>query len=392
MGIKWFRKKNKKEKELDEAFGRITKELNAMDDLEEHKKRQHYILESCEQIIETTREIEEQKAEYRVVTNYLDDIKKIEDLPPRQKSDLLDVARNVVMLDKAKKEFLHSEKKLSDNLFALMEQNEDEVPSAIKRMQANEMYQSAVKRDMSYLEGEKSQWIIKKDELKKEQKILKSLIILLFTCFASLLVLFFWLQTAYKTNLSWAWTSIFALTAVAGFCIYIKLQMDGKDSRQADANMNNAIVLLNKVKIKYVNVTNAIEYTKEKYHVSNSYELNYLWEKYIETLNENEKYTRNNEDYEYFTARLVRLLNNTGVHDSKIWISQAAAIIDPEEMSEVRHQLIERRKKIRQRIEFNTKVVSDERDEIDRLLGGQREYIPEIAEIIRSVDKITGRI
>ncbi len=37
---------------------------------------------------------------------------------------------------------------------------------------------------------------------------------------------------------------------------------------------------MNKIKFKYVNTKNAVDYACEKYHVHNSKELTYIWEQY----------------------------------------------------------------------------------------------------------------
>ena len=49
-----------------------------------------------------------------------------------------------------------------------------------------------------------------------------------------------------------------------------------------------------------------------------------------------------------------------------------------------------RRKKIRDRIEDHRRIVQEERDEIDRLMTEHEHYLPEIQEIIKSVDKLCG--
>ena len=42
-------------------------------------------MERLEQMIDITREIEEEKSEYRTVTSYLNDVQKLEDLPEPEK-------------------------------------------------------------------------------------------------------------------------------------------------------------------------------------------------------------------------------------------------------------------------------------------------------------------
>ncbi|EEG95135.1 hypothetical protein ROSEINA2194_00917 [Roseburia inulinivorans DSM 16841] len=47
---------------------------------------EHYVIERLEQMIETTKEIEDEKAEYKVVTSYLNDIQTLEGLTEEEKS------------------------------------------------------------------------------------------------------------------------------------------------------------------------------------------------------------------------------------------------------------------------------------------------------------------
>ena len=68
-------------------------------------------MERLEQMIDITREIEEEKSEYRTVTSYLNDVQKLEDLPEPEKKKIADVAQNVVQLNSARNIFLNSEKK-----------------------------------------------------------------------------------------------------------------------------------------------------------------------------------------------------------------------------------------------------------------------------------------
>ncbi|MBQ6463802.1 MAG: hypothetical protein IJJ59_10810, partial [Pseudobutyrivibrio sp.] len=53
-------------------------------------------------------------------------------------------------------------------------------------------------------------------------------------------------------------------------------------------------------------------------------------------------------------------------------------------------RLVTRRKKIRERLDDHRRIVQEERDEIDRLMMSHEHYLPEITEIIKSVDKLCG--
>jgi hypothetical protein len=95
-------------------------------------------------------------------------------------------------------------------------------------------------------------------------------------------------------------------------------------------------------------------------------------------------------DFGKSAYEFLDFLNSKKLYDSKIWEYQARALIDPEEMVEVKHRLIKRRQKIRDQINHNTESVKLERDEIDRIMQEHNFFVPEILEIIHSVDKLCG--
>ena len=158
---------------------------------------------------------------------------------------------------------------------------------------------------------------------------------------------------------------------------------------RAESNANRAISLLNKTKIKYVNITNAVDYACEKYHVRNARELEYQWEQYLEEVRRKERYMRTNDDLDYYNQKLIRLLKEYRLYDAKAWVDQPLALIHPGEMSEMKHNLLVRRQKLRARIQYNANVVEQERAQIDHLMSLHPEYEEEIRGIIQSVDKLS---
>ena len=73
-----------------------------------------------------------------------------------------------------------------------------------------------------------------------------------------------------------------AVAVLVSAYIVIKYQECNTQIKQCDVNVNHAITLMNKTKIKFVNVQNAVSYTCERFHVKNSYELNVLYDLYID--------------------------------------------------------------------------------------------------------------
>lgn len=386
----FFGKKRKKEQEIDEAFAKVYQEIETIDNWNDPKKLEHYILDSCEQIIALTKEIEGEKTEYRIVTSYLTDIQTIEGLPEEMRQSIREAATNIEQLNVARQAYEKTSYHISEEQFMLMEQEEDDIPQTIHRLLDNERYQDKVRRDKNILEAQKNQWEIEREAITGERKILKRASVLLFLLYATLLILLFVLQFMAKMDLTVAFLVLFFVGALGGAMIYFRSLYLQKQMRQATRNENQAISLLNVVCMKYVNVTKAVEYTKDKFGIHNSTELNYVWEQYTSAVREKEKFLRNNDDLEYFNGRLIRLLQRIDLYDRKIWLTQTKALIDDQEMVEIKHNLVKRRQKIRAHMEENRKIVQSERNEIDRLMTEHEHYVPEIIEIISSVDKLCG--
>ncbi len=386
----FFGKKRKKEQEIDEAFAKVYQEIETIDNWNDPKKLEHYILDSCEQIIALTKEIEGEKTEYRIVTSYLTDIQTIEGLPEEMRQSIREAATNIEQLNAARQAYEKASYQISEEQFMLMEQEEDDIPQTIHRLLDNERYQDKVRRDKNILEAQKNQWEIEREAIIGERKILKRASVLLFLLYVTLLILLFVLQMMAKMDLTVAFLVLFCVGALGGAIIYFRSLYLQKQMRQATRNENQAISLLNVVCMKYVNVTKAVEYTKDKFGIHNSTELNYVWEQYTSAVREKEKFLRNNDDLEYFNGRLIRLLQRIDLYDRKIWLTQTKALIDDQEMVEIKHNLVKRRQKIRAHIEENRKIVQSERNEIDRLMTEHEHYVPEIIEIISSVDKLCG--
>ncbi len=118
----------------------------------------HAAVDGCEELIELARELEDARSEYRVVTAYLSDVEKLQELPDAEKKVLSETAEQVVKLTQDRSKLLNKEKKISDVVFREMEREEKRMPDVIERYAANEAYLATLERDMNYLESEKVQW------------------------------------------------------------------------------------------------------------------------------------------------------------------------------------------------------------------------------------------
>lgn len=356
----------------------------------EKKENRHAAMEYCEQIMEAAKDLEETKREYRVVTDYLTDIQIIEELPEEEMKKIQETAQNVQNLSETRDVYRKKVKTISDAQFLQMEQMEDEIPDAIRRLKTNEAYQAAVKRDMQYLEGEKHEWHIHQETMEQEHKILKRVLYGIVAAFVVAVIAISVLSQVIRLDIQMPFLIAVLIAGGAGCLVFWRMQNDEREIKKAQASINKAITLLNSVKLKYVNITNAVDYACEKYHVHNSDELNYIWEQYLEAVKEREKYERTNEDLEYFTSRLIRDLHAYHLYDAKIWIHQTHALLEKKEMVEVKHELLVRRQKLRDRIEAQIANIQNAKHEIEKLIKDYSQHENEIREVLNSLDKICG--
>lgn len=372
----------RKEKKLEKRFEEIGEGVLTEADKKDGQKVEHFVLERLEQVVEATREIEEEKSEYRVVTAYLNDIFTIENLSEKERNSIRDIAQNIVSLDKARQEFLRAEKKITDAQYTQFQREEAGIPSAIKRLKANESYQETLNKDMKYLIRERDEWLFYKEELLLEEKRLQNGVYIAAGLSVATAFMMFVFQLFTELSMKLAWT-VFLFVVVAVICtLSLKIMNIQRDYRRSCVCADKSIQLLNTVKLKYVSVTNAIDYSHEKYHITNAAEFNRVWEAYLEAVKQREKFEINNDDLRYYCNRLVRMLMEYRLYDAKVWVPQALALVDHNEMVEVTHRLNERRQKLRGRIENSTNMIKEHVDGIENLVG---ELSPEVAARVREI-------
>ncbi|MEY8516960.1 hypothetical protein AALC25_08525 [Lachnospiraceae bacterium 29-84] len=380
MGL--FRKKRKPQyvEEILEFEGQAPQEPRK-------EERQGIAAEYCQQILDASKYLEEAKREYQLVTEYLLDIQRIEQISEKDMAEIRDTAQSIVMLHQSREAYQNKEKTISDAQYAQMEQLEEEMPEIINRLKSNEAYQSVVKRDMQYLEGEKGEWQIYLESMEREVQVLHKLLYGLVGGAVAAIAAILGLHMAFEFDLGMAVMLASLVLGGIGALMALRMQNDRIGIKRAGANINRAIVLLNKVKFKYVNITNAVDYACERYHVKNAYELNYIWEQYLEAVKEMERYQRANDDLEFFSGRLSRQLHKYGLYDAKIWTHQSHALVDKKEMVEVKHALLVRRQNMRARMERQVADIQAAKTEIAKLVkdapGNEK-----IKDILESVDQV----
>lgn len=346
-----FRRKKKKEKEnQDQRENRLVLRDGIYSSPEE---RAHFLGNCCDLINEAKRQRFEAKKEYEVVTSYLADIQKIDLMPPTARKSVSDMARKIVNLNEERQKMQKIPPKITMAQRLALEPYEDTILDEIKKMEEQEEYLKVINTDMRYLESEKASLdfeledIVERDEQGKKMLKLASVFIIIF------LIFLFVLQEVVKKNvqLPFIFTVAFGIIVIAYF--YFSNRRNQYDLKVAELKMNRAIMLMNKVKIKYVNCTNLLEYLCEKFHVNNAKELHYHWQEYMRIVEEERRFKKMVETIDFYTEEMIKELKRNGVMDAAIWGYQVEALVDPREMVEVRHRLNVRRQKLRQRIDYN---------------------------------------
>ena len=317
------------------------------------EERAGFVKNCCDMINEAKRQQFEAKKEYEVVTSYLADIQKIDLLPERAKKSIDDMARKLLALNQERLKMQKITPKITMAQRLALEPYEDTILEEIRKMEEQENYLQVINSDIRHLESEKAsldfelQEVMERDELGKKMFKAAGVFVIVF------LVFLFIIQEMAKKNvqLPFIFTIAFGILVIAYF--YFSNRKNQYDIKVAEIKMNRAILLLNKVKIKYVNCTNLLDYLYEKFHVHNAQELHYHWQEYMRIVEEERRFKKTAESIDFYTEEIIRELKKNGVSDAAVWGYQIEALVDPKEMVEVRHRLNVRRQKLRQRIDYN---------------------------------------
>lgn len=352
------------------------------------EQRDNYVKYCCDQIFRAKKELDDAKQEYNVVTTYLSDIQKIEELPLNNKAEVKDLARDIVLLNDERKNFQNAAGKITDLQYTRIEQNEEDIPRVLEDLAQREEELKLIKTDLSYLEGEKTSLMFFRKDLVKSQKNMKGLAVITFFTFIITFMMLFILESIFNMNASVGYTAAVFAGAIASTGVFVKISYNVMDLKKTELKINRCISLLNSTKIRYVNAKNAYDYICQKYSVKGAAELTYIWEQYLAAQTESQRYKANTSDLDYNNRQLISILTRYKLNAPSIWTHQALAIIDDKEMVEVRHNLIVQRQNIRKRVEYSSGVIKEAKENITKIAKKNPEYTSEIMDVIKSVDDV----
>lgn len=391
MCLRFF-KKRKEKKKLKEVTERYEADVLSPERLNDRDFVKRYIVEQCEQMTKSATELSDLKKEYGTLTSYLTDIQLIETMDGEDRNKLIDIANNIVNLNKAKKSMMETLTKIPDSKYNELDNMKDDIQKAIERLRENEKTQAMMKKDMDYLDGEKIEWSYEKSAINDEQNTLKKLSFLLILLIGSAAIVYFCLMSLYGGEKVHLVLIIALLSGLAECGILWRMQNNKKDIMQCNVNYNNAVDIQNSVKLKYVNITNAVDYAHDKYHTKSADELESDWQKYLEAKKDRERLIEANEDLDYYQDTMVELLRSYNLYDAAVWPYQVDALLDPKEMVEVKHAHLEKRQDVRVRMGELVDTVRETKSKVEKLATEQNVLNAEVRGIIETVNRITGDI
>ena len=342
-----------------------------------------FVRENCEAIAENERQIAEAKKEYEKVTSYLTDIQRIDMASDAERKEIDDVCNSILTLTSERNKYKNRNLTISDAQMRKFVPFEDELVDEIKKMYNAESYQTAIESDISNLKKEKENLYSQKKEVVNKQNAIKGMTKILALLIISLIVLLIVIFYALKADMTLPYLGVVFLAAVSAAALIFESQKNRRDVILIEKKINRAVTLLNKVKIKYINNINVLDYNCNKFGVKNAKDFEQKWNEYCKMREYEKKFRENTEMLNANNENLVIMLKDVGVVDTDIWLSRCVAIVDPKEMVEIRHELNQRRQMLRERIENNEQLKENIIKQLDYAINESPQIRDELIQIVK---------
>lgn len=359
------------------------------------QEREQYIRSVLEQIADAERELHHLEYEYNLVTSHLTDIEELERLPETMQLDIREMAEKLCTIEETQTVYKRKKNRISEEDFSKIEQVEGDVEDGIRKLKEAEDYQKLVKSDMRRLNGERHAYEYRQEELDRELKNASGMAAICFGALVVCLIILFILQVTLRLDMKIGYVISIALAAVVILKLFIKHGDAGREIVRVEKDINRLILLQNTVKIRYVNNKNLLDYLCLKFHVKRAADLQTLWDKYTEEKQEREKMEQASNDYVYYQKEFLKLLRRARIKDTSVWLHQARAIIEGQEMMRLRQELFGRRKALRERLDYNRELAKTAQTEVTQISRKYPRYKDEILGLIAEYEqrqKNTGTV
>lgn len=387
----WLFKKKIKEEEPEENWEQIIYDRDKIN-FHNPEERTRYLENCMEQIKDAERELDLLTGEYNLVTAYLTDMEEIESLPPAQMGELKSIAGKMMVLNQERNKYLDKERHLTDSEYRRIHSVEREVEEGLTKLQEAEKYQKLVKQDLSRLDSERHAFAYRKAELNTMLVNLKGMAVICLTALCACILMLLILQLGFKMDTAIGYYLSVAAAAIAITVIFVKYKDTDRELDKVGKASNKLILLQNKVKIRYVNNTQLLDYLYMKYGVESAADLKDLWTLYQEEKEEKRQFAEADAKLDYHREQLRGLLVRYRVKDPERWTAEPAALLDSREMIEIRHSLIIRRQALRKQMEYNRNLAQTASEEVRDTAAQYPQYAAEISAMADRYEKSSNMI
>lgn len=356
-------------------------------DLNDSNVCEQYVRNCLEQMKEASDEIDRLNREYDLVTGHLTDLEEVEEIPQKDKEELVAIANHIKQLRSEHDTYVLKESTMTDREYKLVESIEDEIVEAIKKLEEEEDYKVKVKQDLSRVDRERHAYNYRKRDLEQSIDNLRGAAFIAMGTAAALVVILFLMQVGLGLSVSIGYYLTIGALAVVLTVIYLKYSSSVSEKARVCNTINELILLENKVKIRYVNNKNLLDYLYMKYDVPDAWTLKDLYSRFDKEREAKTRFEKNEVIYQEELARLVRELRKYRIKDPEAWIHQVDAITNSKDMVEARHSLIQRRQKLRKQMEYNQDLATEASEAIKEVIEDHPKFTEKIMELINLYDK-----
>lgn len=340
--------------------------------------REKFIVRMLEQMKEASDEMDSLHREYDTITSHLTDMEEVERLPEHLSAPLKDIATKILRLEADHKSYRANENHMSEAEYSWGEKIDPMMPEAYEKLCQAEELQKAIRSDLGRMEGEKQAYYYRRNELASMQANLKGIVVITLIAVLVCIVVLLIMQFGFELDAYIGYILTFLGAAVAFTFLFVKNMDLRKEARVVEKTICKLIQMHNSIKIRYVNNTNLLDYLYLKYEVNSAKEMSQRFDAFCKEKAEREKFERAKSDIAMYRRELVQLLRPLPIVTPNLWIYQVEALVNHNEMVEIRHGLITQRQNLRKQIEYNRDIALLAKSELEGLVRDYPQYSAEV--------------
>lgn len=352
--------------------------LKLSDDIQ----REKYIRSLVEQVRDASAQMDRLTVEYNEVTAAIRDVEELETLPPSEMSALKEAAERMIKLEDERSSYHKAKSLMTEGQYQALERFSETLPRAYEDIKNAEEQKKFIKEDLKKLDEEKQGYLYRDSELRKDIANARGMVIICLFAAILCIVMLLILQFGFMMDTKVGYIIVAFAVAISVTLIYIKYLDAKKEHKKIVAGINRIILLQNTVKIRYVNNKQLLDYLYMKYNTKSSKELHKIWDAYEEERAKREQNEETERQLTLTAQEYARRLHKYKLSDAQAWIHNPIAIINPNEMTELKHSYMIRRQKLRAQMDYNKRLAKDGEKELRQLIEEYPRYSGEVVEML----------